>query len=237
LAIEYNVYCDESGHLEHDQQVVMVLGALWCPVDLARGAANRLREIKAKHGLSPTYELKWSKVSPGQLGYYEDVLDYYLDATDLNFRALIVPDKGKLRHDKLNQTHDTFYYKMYFELLKQILAPKAAYRIYLDIKDTRSADKTRKLHDVLANNMYDFDREIVRRIQTVRSHEVEPMQLADFLIGLVAAANRNVIVSPAKAQLIARMRQRTGYSLAKTTLLSERKVNLFRWTPSEWLEL
>lgn len=215
----------------------MVLGALWCPADVSRGAAERLREIKTKHRLSRTFELKWSKVSPGQLPYYEDVLDYYLDATDLNFRALIVPDKAKLRHDKLNQTHDTFYYKMYFELLKQILAPKGAYRIYLDIKDTRSADKIRKLHEVLANNMYDFDREIVKRIQTVRSHQVEQIQLADFLIGLVAAANRARDLGPAKAHLIARMRERTGYSLDKTTLLSERKVNLFRWTPSEWLAL
>ncbi|MCL0066152.1 DUF3800 domain-containing protein, partial [Dehalococcoidia bacterium] len=28
----YNIYCDESYHLEHDHQEIMVLGALWCPL-------------------------------------------------------------------------------------------------------------------------------------------------------------------------------------------------------------
>ncbi len=26
-----NVYCDETCRLEHDQQKVMILGAIWCP--------------------------------------------------------------------------------------------------------------------------------------------------------------------------------------------------------------
>ena len=29
----FNVYCDESCHLEHDRQKVMILGATWCPLD------------------------------------------------------------------------------------------------------------------------------------------------------------------------------------------------------------
>ena len=32
----YNVYCDESCHLEHDHQNVMALGAVWCPLDKVR---------------------------------------------------------------------------------------------------------------------------------------------------------------------------------------------------------
>ena len=28
----FNIYCDESCHLEHDRQQVMVLGAIWCPL-------------------------------------------------------------------------------------------------------------------------------------------------------------------------------------------------------------
>jgi len=27
----YNVYCDESCHLENDNQKIMVLGAVWSP--------------------------------------------------------------------------------------------------------------------------------------------------------------------------------------------------------------
>ena len=29
----YNIYCDESCHLEHDRQKAMVLGGIWCPYD------------------------------------------------------------------------------------------------------------------------------------------------------------------------------------------------------------
>lgn len=31
----FNLYCDESCHLENDHQKVMVLGAVWCPLEKA----------------------------------------------------------------------------------------------------------------------------------------------------------------------------------------------------------
>ena len=39
------------------------------------------------------------------------------------------------------------------------------------------AGKVTKLHEVLANSLYDFSRQIIERVQLVRSHEVELMQL------------------------------------------------------------
>ena len=27
----YNIYCDESCHLEHDGEKVMLIGGVWCP--------------------------------------------------------------------------------------------------------------------------------------------------------------------------------------------------------------
>lgn len=91
----YNVYCDESCHLEHDQQQVMVLGAVWCPLEKAREIAARLREIKFRHDLSPDLEVKWTKVSPAKLQFYLAVMDYFFDDDDLHFRALIIPDKSQ----------------------------------------------------------------------------------------------------------------------------------------------
>lgn len=225
----YNVYCDESCHLEHDRQSAMVLGAVWCPLEKSKAIATRLRELKAQHGLSPRFELKWVKVSPAKIHYYLDVVDYFFDDDDVHFRGLIVPDKTKLEHEAFNQTHDDWYYKMYFDLLKVILHPEARYRIYLDYKDTQGAVKVAKLHDVLCNNMYDFSRQIIERVQLVRSHEVEILQLADLLIGAVAYTNRGLISSEAKLQLVDRLQQRSGYTLTRTTLLREDKMNLFRW--------
>jgi hypothetical protein len=229
----YNIYCDESGHLENDLEKVMVLGAVWCSQEKSREISVRIREIKNRHGLKADFEIKWTKVSPAKKQFYLDVMDYFFDNDDLHFRALIIPDKSKLRHAEHSQTHDDWYYKMYFDMLKVILSPSAKYRIYLDIKDTRSAAKITKLHEVLCNSLYDFSRAIVERVQTVRSHEVELLQVADLLIGATAYVNKERSGNAGKEALIARMKERSGYALTITTLLREDKVNLFRWHASE----
>jgi hypothetical protein len=229
----FNVYCDESCHLENDRQKAMVLGAVWCLLEKTHEIAVRIREIKAKHGLSPQFEMKWVKVSPAKVQFYLDIMDYFFDDDDLHFRALIAPDKSRLRHEDFQQTHDEWYYKMYFDMLKVILHPDARYRIYLDYKDTQGATKVEKLHEVLCNNMYDFSRRIIEKVQLVRSHEVEILQLADLLIGTVSYINRGLSTSAAKQRLVDRMRERSGYKLTQTTLLWEDKVNLFRWHASE----
>jgi len=229
----YNIYCDESCHMENDHFKVMVLGAVWCPIDKVKEISARIRDIKKDHGLKPEFEIKWTKVSPAKMIFYREVMDYFFDNDNLHFRALIVPDKSKLRHEVFSQSHDDWYYKMYFDMLKVILSPKAIYRIYLDIKDTRSADKIAKLHDVLCNNLYDFSRKIIERVQAVRSHEVEILQLTDLLIGAVSYTNRGLSGNDGKDTLVARMKERSQYCLTRTTLLREDKVNLFCWRASE----
>lgn len=230
----FNIYCDESCHLEHDRQPAMVLGAIWCPLDKTREIALRIREIKHRHSMARGFEVKWTKVSPGKKQFYIDILDYFFDDDDLHFRGLVVPDKAKLNHGAFpKQDHDAWYYKMYFDMLKVILSPKDQYRIYLDIKDTRGAEKVKKLHDVLCHNLYDFSREIVERVQLVHSHEIEQLQLADLLIGAVSYLSRDLHGNAGKQALVDRMKQRSGYSLTKTTLLREEKVNLLRWQAQE----
>jgi hypothetical protein len=230
----FNVYCDESCHLENDHQKAMVLGAVWCPLDKTREIAVRLREIKRKHGLSADFEVKWTKVSPAKQELYLDLVDYFFDDDDLYFRALLVPDKSRLHHHAFpGQNHDGWYYKMYFDMLKVIFRPSARYRIYLDIKDTCGAQKAAKLREVLCNNMYDFSREVIERLQLVHSHEIEQLQLADLLIGAVAYLNRGLQGNAGKMALIERIQQRSGYSLTKSTLLREEKLNLFRWHAAE----
>jgi hypothetical protein len=228
----FNVYCDESCHLENDRQKAMVLGAVWCPLEKTREIAVRIREIKAKHGLSPQFEMKWVKVSPAKVQFYLDIMDYFFDDDDLHFRALIAPDKSRLRHEDFQQTHDEWYYKMYFDMLKIILKPDAQYRIYIDIKGTRGGDKVARLHEVLCNNVFDFSREIIQNLQIVRSYEVEIMQMTDLLVGTVSYANRGLTSSSAKLALVERMRKRSGYALTRTTLFREDKVNLFVWKAS-----
>jgi hypothetical protein len=231
--MEYNIYCDESCHLEHDGIQPMAIGCVWCPKGEREAIFKRLREIKARHNLNS--ELKWNAVSPSKLTYYQDVVDYFFDNSSLHFRVLIVPDKSRLNHEAFNQTHDGFYYKMYFDMLKTILDPKSVYEIYLDIKDTQSQEKVTKLREYLCSSKYDFDKKMLKKIQQVRSHEVELIQLADFLTGAVCYSNRGLTTSRAKLELIEQIKERSGYLLNKSTLYKEDKVNIFVWKEREMI--
>lgn len=230
MAEEYNLYCDESCHLENDQKPVMVIGAVWCKREAAKETARRLREIKKKHGLSADFEVKWTKVSEAKIDFYRDCIDYFFDEGDLHFRGIVIPKTG-LRHADFKQDHDTWYYKMFFLLIEQILVPQNSYFIYLDIKDTKSKEKVEKLHEVLANSKHDFDRLIVKRIQQVRSHQVEQIQLTDLLIGALGYANRGMGLNQGKVVLVERIKQRSHHTLVSSTLLREEKFNVFHWHP------
>lgn len=231
--MEYNIYCDESCHLENDGINVMVLGAVYCPQDKIQNVNSRIREIKKRHGIHADLELKWTKISPAKVDVYLELVNYFFDNSDLHFRVLVVPDKRKLDHERFNQDHNTWYYKMYFEMLKAILSPRDKYNIYIDIKDTHSHDRAQTLRKVCSNSMYDFSQKVITKLQPVRSEEVQLMQIVDILIGAIAYRNREFpdgfIKSAAKQQVIKLIRSRSNYALNKTTLLREDKFNIFVW--------
>ena len=239
MSIEFNIYCDESCHLENDHQVSMVLGAVWCPKNTVKSISLKISEIRTKHHIPLNMEIKWGKVSPSKLGFYLDLIEYFFKETDLHFRCLVVPDKSILKHEKFSQDHDTWYYKMYFNMLKQIFDPKNEYQIYVDVKDTLGSKKIAKLHEVLCNDIYDFDRKIIKKIQLVRSHEVAILQIADLLIGAISFTNRNLDEgaqsSSAKKAILKRVRELSGHKLRQSTLLKEDKFNVFIWHPRECL--
>ena len=221
-----NFYCDESCHLLNDRHEVMTLGTVWCLAEKRREICVRLREIKVRHGLSSQFEVKWGKISPAKAQFYLDWLDLFLDDDDLHFRAVVVPRKSDLLHRQETRNRDDWYYTTYFELLSVLLTQENRHRIYVDIKDTHSATKMARLHDVLCINAMDFDRRIIERIQVVPSHDSELIQLADVLIGAVGYVNRGLSGNAGKEALINRLRNRTGLSLRKTTLPGAEKLNL-----------
>ena len=230
MTTEYNVYCDESCHLENDGQKAMVLGAVWCPKDKRLEIAERIREIKQKHGLERDFEIKWTKVSPSKLAFYQDIVDYFFDDDVLHFRGLVVPDKSVLDHERHQQDHDEWYYKMYFTMLKTIFDPDSRYYVYIDIKDTLGHEKVEKLQDILCTNAYDFSRRMIADVKRVHSHEVEHLQVADLLIGALSYLHRELSGNSAKEALIARIRQRSGYRLTLNTMMRELKFNLLIWS-------
>ncbi len=228
----YNVYCDESCHLENDASNVMTLGGIYCKKDIIKEINKDIIEIKKKFNIPKNTELKWTKISPAKLDLYKALVNYFFENENLHFRCSII-HKENLNYEEFSQTHDDWYYKMYFSMLKVIFAPSNIYNIFLDIKDTNSYEKTQKLHEVIANQRYDFNREMIQKVQNIRSHEVQIMQIVDILTGALAFRNRNfaqdTYKSVAKEEIVNLIKERTGYSLERNTYLSENKFNLFVW--------
>ena len=229
----FNIYCDESCHLEFDNSPIMVLGAIWLPNDKNIEIKTRINEIKEKYGITKFRELKWTKLSPSLYNCYKDIIDYFFDDDDLHFRCLIVDNKQSFSHKK-TQSYDDWYFKMYFYTLHNIIDPHSITNIYIDIKDTCSRRKIQKLHDVLCNSFDDFDHSRIKNIQAVRSESIAVMQIVDLLIGAAAYSNRKLTSSETKLKLIQHIQNRAKYSFLKNTLPRERKFNIFHLQLGEY---
>lgn len=231
--MEYNVYCDESCHLLNDESNSMGIGCIWCPTEKVKSISKRLKEIKERNNHEKGYELKWTKISKVTESLYFDIINYFFDDDDLHFRILVLKDKSVLDHSRFNQTHDDFYYKMFFNMLKTILSPTDKYNIYIDIKDKYSYEKEQHLREVCSNEFYDFSMSIIKKIQPIRSEESQLLQLADVLIGACVYNLREFPVEHKKSQskinIINRIKYCSGYSLQRNTLMKESKFNYIIW--------
>lgn len=178
----YNIYCDESCHLENDHKRFMFLGALTSGINELKFHNQNIKELKSKHNFYG--EIKWSNVSKSKFNFYLDLIDYFF-YSNLHFRCIGI-DKSKIRNDDFGQTYDDFYYKMYYSLLNHKIDSQSIYNVYLDIKDSLSAYKVQKLKEIL-NIKYG----VFRNIQNIRSHESLLIQLSDFLMGAVSYMNND----------------------------------------------
>lgn len=232
----YNVYCDESCHLEKDNSPVMILGAMYCPEEEKKNIYDEIREIKKKHGISTFFEIKWTKVSESKIDFYLELLSYFWEKDELFYRGLVASGKESLDHDKYNGgDYDLWYYKMYYRMLDPVISPNKRYHIMVDIKDTKGGKRIAKLRDVLCNNIYDFKQEVVEQIGQINSRESEILQLADLINGALAFYHRGLVdmpdSNPGKVKFVKALQKRVD--LDNNTKYGERKFNLFIWEPKE----
>ena len=227
----YNVYCDESCHLEHDGQKSMGIGGISCPTRYASLVNHELKQLKLTHGMPTGYELKWTKVGMGKIDYYRDVVDLFFKLPYLKFRGCVIPDKSIIDHSLVKgQTHDDWYYKMYYLMLKPVVDTGFdEFRVYIDIKDTHGYEKTQKLRQVLSNSLHDPEETIVTRVQEVRSDEIELLQLTDLLLGAVVYENRGERKSPGKCAIVDKIKAQSGLALTENTPYRAPKFNLLMW--------
>jgi len=214
----FNFYCDESTHLENDGfpfMLIAYVSSAWNQIKLHSENIFHLRE---KHHFKG--EIKWSKLSESNYPFYSELIDYFF-ATDLNFRAVIV-NKSKIDNEKLGFTYDDFYYRMYYQLLHHKIDMEHTYNIYLDIKDTCSSRKIKKLREIL-NIQYGN----IRNLQFIHSHESTLLQLTDVIMGALNYNLRGEKKVIAKLKLIEKIKRHSNRPLDCSTPKCSEKFNLF----------
>lgn len=228
----YNLYIDESCHLEKDHFPVMCIGYTKCDTAQYQQFKDAIKQMKLQFK-SPT-EVKWVNISNSRLPLYKALIDYFF-TNQIDFRCILVKYKDKLDHEQFNQgSHDNFYYKLIFHLLKAAVnPPDTEYKVYLDVKDTRGKERLEKIHKVLSNTYNNASPFI--HFQHIHSHENVLMQITDLLIGAITYKNRNehlkVNASPAKIELLKYIEEKSGYSLDEGTEPWESKFNIFDHQP------
>ena len=81
----FNIYCDESCHIEHDHKKLMFLGYISCAYPQVKRHTKRINELKDQHKFNA--EIKWTHVSMSKIRFFMDLINYLFD-TDLQFRAI-----------------------------------------------------------------------------------------------------------------------------------------------------
>lgn len=60
--MKYNIYCDESCHLQHDGNDIMVIGGVFCLKHKVGRINKDIRKLKEKYDIK-NVEIKWHNVS------------------------------------------------------------------------------------------------------------------------------------------------------------------------------
>ncbi|MFA6245303.1 MAG: DUF3800 domain-containing protein [Mucilaginibacter sp.] len=214
----FNVYCDESGHLENDGMPYMLLGYVSIPKEKIKLFKDEISNIKDLHNFYS--EIKWANVSNSKSEFYLDIIRFFF-ASELKFRVLVVK-KDEIKNDLFGQDYDTFYYKMYYQLLHHQIDMLYNYNIYLDIKDTLSSWKVRKLKEILQTKYG-----VVKNLQNIHSHESVFLQIADLMMGAIGYHLRGLNKVSAKIEIIKLMQSLSGSDLSRSTPKNEEKLNMF----------
>lgn len=226
--MEYDIFCDESRHLENDRFRYMILGAIWCERPARKEIIKKIKELKLKFNFAG--EIKWNKVTPKKITFFEKLLQLFFSDSRLNFRCLVV-DKSELKHELYNPEggHEEFYYKVFYRLLIKKIKPPNSYRIFLDSKCKDDSEKIRKLQDILGHTFYDFSDSIITLTQTVHSKQYSLVQLTDLLIGAVGYEWNELKTNPSKLRICELIRFLSNKdTLRISTPYNEEKFEIFK---------
>ena len=229
--MKYNLFVDESCHLEHDSIPVMCIGYIKVPSLAYEELKEKLTALKLEH--QTPVELKWNKFSTSRLPLYKALVEFFF-VHPIIFRCVLVKYKERLNHADFNRgSHDNFYYKLTYFLLRPNPVG-SEYRVFLDIKDTHGKEKLNKIEEIFKN--YHHGESPFVHFQHLRSHDNVFFGLADFFIGAITYKSRGLKGHAGKLAFIQYLEERSGFSLNEGTPPWESKFNIFDHQPRVTLE-
>lgn len=188
MSTTYNIYIDESCHLEHDKSEVMCIGYTKINQEDYTALKNVIKAIKLQH--KNPMEVKWNKLSMSRWSLYKELIDFFF-RSNIEFRSVLIKNKKNLGPVRFNREDKNSYY---YKTLKQLLNNKVSddddfYRVFLDVKDTRGKTRLVLLESELAERHKEKSPFI--HFQHLHSNENEFLQLTDLFIGAICYKARN----------------------------------------------
>ena len=240
------IFCDESSHTGHRY---CVLGAMYFYMKEGQGARSAIRsfedtindERKKERVLA---EIKWSKVPKKEgkyFGFYKKFVTRFFN-NKLYFSCIIIDTKATpLSHRTSMHDHEIGFYKFYYQLLANNIIrrfPKdVEFRVVIDYKQDRWPDSLETLERVLnikvMGRIPSRARERMVRVQAIRSHELNLLQLMDLLTGAVAAKWNKRTTSRTKLALIDYIEKKSGNRLDIPTSMTRKTFNIWLFKPRQ----
>jgi len=225
--MDFEVYCDEScpDLLASARPAArfMVIGSVWLRSEDRDEFKAAIHALRNKHHIGG--EFKWQKLSPSRLGFYKELIEWFMEKGErLRFRCIAID------HSKVNliQYHEADqelgFYKFYYQMLHQWIDDFNQYVVFCDSKKNRDPKRLRTLRRCLdASNLSST----VRNVQAIRSNESVLIQLADVLTGIAGARlNRSAGAHTAKEEVTRSLETLLGRKVAPTAR-AEKKFNAF----------
>jgi hypothetical protein len=214
MSTTYNIYIDESCHLEHDKSEVMCIGYTKINQEDYFEVKQAIKEIKLKHK-SPT-EIKWNKLSMSRWELYKELIDFFF-ASSIEFRSVLVKSKKNLGPERYNrEDKNSFYYQtLIFLLNNKVSNGDDTYRVYLDVKDTRGKTRLELLQEEILEKHK--GNSPFKHFQHLHSNENELLQLTDLFIGAICFKARPEFksseASKIKQRVVQYLEECSGYVL------------------------
>lgn len=226
--MEFDVYCDEAFPdlftSKHPNAKHLMIGGLWIPTDIRSEVKSKIYALREKH--EAWGEIKWTKVSPSKLGFYEDLIDLFMSyGKSMRFRCIAVA------HDEVNMTlhksdSELGFYKFYYQLLHHWIYDFNEYHVFCDAKTNRDKNRFLDLKNCLAHANLSST---MTQVQALPSKQVVLIQLSDLLLGMASSRmNKTLGKGTAKEALVKRLESRLDIHMLQPTPRTEEKFNIFK---------